>query len=89
MGDTVGRATTRGERAWSGLGDERAQIFVLSMVSVDVGKVVVDGWAREACRLMLLDVGRRMGEVWGALVWCGPSYEDDCFRRGVLPWFDV
>ena len=43
MEDTVGRATTGGERAWSGLGDARAQIFLLSMVSVAVGKAVVDG----------------------------------------------
>ena len=59
------------------------------MVSVDVGKVVVDGWAREARRLMLLDVGRRMGEVWGALVGCRASNEGDCFGRGASPWFDV
>ena len=25
----------------------------------------------------------------GCIGWCGPSNEDDCFGRGVLPWFDV
>ena len=52
-GDAVGWATTGGEWGWSGLGDARAQIFLLSTVSVAVGKTLVDGWAREARRLML------------------------------------
>jgi hypothetical protein len=63
--------------------------YLLSLVSVALGKAVVDGWARDARRLMLLGVGRRMGEVWGALVGCRTSNEGDCFGRGALPWFDV
>ena len=67
-GDAVGWATTGGEWGWGGLGDACARIFSLAMVSVAVGKAVVDGWTREPRRMMPLDVGRRMGEVWSALV---------------------
>ena len=52
MRETVGRATKGGERAWSDHGGARAQIFSLSVVLVAVGKAAMDGWAREARRLM-------------------------------------
>ena len=76
----VDRATTGGERAWSGMGDGRAQKFALLMVSEAVGKAVVDGWARATHPLMPLDVGRRMGEVWSALVGCRLSNEHVLLR---------
>ena len=43
MQEEVGGTTTGGERASDGLGDGRA-IFSVSLMSVVVGKAVMDGW---------------------------------------------